>query len=315
MLRDFWDNPVAVDPNKLDRDLLRRGIAKKLIGITLEQLVNLLYSDVDAIVDFGRLCRGDHTCQKLSLLFNPHRLDTANKIGESVLAGFQLERYADNLARVLVMREGTVKDLLYMAIQTGISNFIYVADFPPHVARDIYLQFGAKRILDPCAGWGGRMIGAAAIGAYYHAFEPSTRTYNGLLKLGEYLKTFETGFDFQVENKPFEDAELTKVYDISLTSPPYYDTERYADESTQAGVRYSSFEEFTEKFYLPMVRRCVAHSLNGMVLNIGSRKYPMRAVVDQEFGDRCKLVAGRLTNSNGLGKSGEGEVFLHITGS
>ena len=316
MLVDFFNKPLTVDPNKLDRDLLRRGIAKKLIGITLEQLVNLLYSDVDAIVDFGRLCRGDKTCQKLSLLFNPHRLDTANKIGESILSGFQLERFADNLARMLVYRDdsGSASDRIYHAISTGISNFIYVSDFLPYVARDLYLQFGAKRILDPCAGWGGRMIGAAAIGAFYHGFEPSTRTHVGLLKLGAFLKSFENGFDFIVENQPFEDAVLTKTYDIALTSPPYYDTEQYApNESTQAAVRYATFEEFCAGFYLPMVRTAVSHSKNGMVLNIGSRKYPLRAVIEKEFGSSCKLMNSRLTNSNGLGKSGEGEVFLHIT--
>ena len=32
---------------------------------------------------------------------------------------------------------------------------------PPY-AKSLYEYFGAKSVLDPCAGWGDRLIGAAA---------------------------------------------------------------------------------------------------------------------------------------------------------
>jgi len=42
-------------------------------------------------------------------------------------------------------------------------------------------------VLDPCCGWGGRMMGTVASGANYIGFEPNTKTYNNLLKIVSFL--------------------------------------------------------------------------------------------------------------------------------
>ncbi len=80
------------------------------------------------------------------------------------------------------------------------------------------------------------MIGAASIGAYYEACEPCKKTYDGLLKLGSFLKNFDTGFDYKIHNIPFEDFNTNEKYDLSFTSPPYYDTEHYDNTETQSRI-------------------------------------------------------------------------------
>jgi len=315
---DLFGEPI-VGPIDLNREMLEGAIAKRLLNISAESLAAMFYSEIDAIVDFARLCRGDKACQKLSLLFNPHRLDTRtiNATGASIIEAFKDPSFAKGVARVLAWTENpkiSTRELMYQSLQKGINSIQYVNEFPPHVARDLYQSFSAQRILDPCAGWGGRMIGAASCGSFYHGFEPSTKSFAGLQQLGTFLKSFNTGFDFIVENLPFEDSVLTEQYDIAFTSPPYFDTEKYANEPTQAAIRYPSFEAFTNGFYLPMVRKAIKHSKNGLIINIGSRRYPMRKVLSDEFGENVRELQKFLAAGGGLrSEDKEGEVFLHIT--
>ena len=51
----------------------------------------------------------------------------------------------------------------------------------PGYANAIFEHFGAKAVLDPCAGWGGRLAGAAAARCVerYVAFDPNLRLRAG----------------------------------------------------------------------------------------------------------------------------------------
>jgi hypothetical protein len=48
------------------------------------------------------------------------------------------------------------------------------------VAKTIVRYFGAQRVQDPCAGWGGRLLGSIAAGATYVGCDPDPRTAAGL---------------------------------------------------------------------------------------------------------------------------------------
>ena len=58
------------------------------------------------------------------------------------------------------------------------------------------------------------MIAVASIGGYYEGYEPASRTYEGLCRLGDWLKGFGTGFDFKVFCTPFEDAKVKGAFDL-----------------------------------------------------------------------------------------------------
>jgi len=312
-MTDLFGNAV-IGAVPISRDLIADAVADQLRWIRSEQLASMLTSKIDAVVEFGRLCNGDKAGQKISLLFNPHRLDTATCKSVSLIEAMQSAAFCSGLARALAWKDGKVSDLLYQCLQLGINGVQYVNEFPPHVAREIYTAYGAQRILDPCAGWGGRMIGAASVGAFYHGFEPSTRTHHGLILLGEFLKSFKTGFDYRVDCQPFEDAYLSGgVYDLAFTSPPYYDTEHYSDESTQARRRYQDYGAFERGFLLPMIEKSIPVTRHGVVVNIGSRRYPMRDGIAARFPRAEVLTRFRLSGSHGLGKEHEdGEIFMAV---
>ena len=260
-----------------------------LQNLTLDELVSLFITRPEAIVEFYKLCHGVKAGENISLLFNPHRLSTTNaRSSGSVFSSLKNDRQLNGMARLLLYNlEHNVSNPFFATIQRGYSNIYYINEFPPIVARNLILKYtsgisGDKYILDPCSGWGGRMIGCASIpNTHYVGFEPSTQSYEGLLKLGEWLKCLQPTFTYEVYKLPYEESEkvldVNGVFDFALTSPPYYDTENYSDEETNSLNKFDTFEKWVDGFYMPLILLTTKRikSESSFILNIGDRVYPL----------------------------------------
>ena len=273
----------------MDRNTLFTVLKNNISNLSLDEFVAEFITKTQAIEEFYKLCNGISAGKTISLLFNPHRLSIdTEKDDLSVYESLQVDDKLSGLARLYLYNlEHGVNNAFYNTIQRGYQNIQYVNEFPPFIARTIYQTFCKTekiKILDPCAGWGGRMIGAASIpNTYYVACEPSTRTFNGLLKLRDWLKQMQPTFDGNIHCIPFEDFSIDEKFDIALTSPPYYDTEHYSDEETNSLNRYHSFDDWVVGFYEPLIVHTVNYLTdNGIfILNIGDRKYPLSEELDK----------------------------------
>ena len=266
------------------RETLLDNLKMSLKDLSLEEFATEFITRTQAIEEFYKLCNGVNTGKTISLLFNPHRLSTdTEKDDLSVYESLQVDDKLSGLARLYLYNlEHGVNNAFYSAIQRGYQNIQYVNEFPPFVARSIILRYTNTKtnvsVLDPCAGWGGRMIGCASIpNVHYVACEPSTKTYEGLCKLGEWLKSLQPSFDVNVNCLPYEDFSTDELFDIALTSPPYFNTEHYSEENTNSMNRYAEFDLWIDGFYEPLIVNTVARLKEGAVfiLNVGDRQYPL----------------------------------------
>lgn len=308
-MNDLFGNEI-LEMKPIERDKLEMIFKKYLLGIKEKELVSAMYSKFEAIIDYVKLCNGESVGEKISMLFNPHRYSTKTIKSKSIIEAFETENFISGLARATLFKEGKVLDLLYQVLQLGINGIQYVNEFPPIIARRYGIAFNAKKILDPCAGWGGRMIGAASIGSFYYGFEPATKTFQGLLELGEFLKSFENGFDYKIENIPFEDANLSDVYDLALTSPPYFDTEIYSNEITNSMNKFKDFESWKNGFYLPMIKKTLMNS-KAFILNVGNRRYELAKILMEEYPGAIEIDS-KLSGKSGMGKSREGAESFYL---
>ena len=271
----------------MQRQVLLESLKTNLKGLSLEEFAAEFITRTQAIEEFYKLCHDINAGKTISLLFNPHRLSTdTEKDDLSVYESLQYDDKLSGLARLYLYNlEHGVNNAFYNTIQRGYQNIQYVNEFPPFVARTIYNAYGQTstlKILDPCAGWGGRMIGAASIpNTVYVAYEPCTKTYEGLCKLGNWLKELQPTFDFTVYNLPYEDAVDVEFFDIALTSPPYYDTEHYSDEETNSLNRYHTFEDWVIGFYTPLILNTMSRLVDDgkFIINVGDRRYPLSDVL------------------------------------
>ena len=136
--------------------------------------------------------------------------------------------------------------------------------FKSVTAKYIYKKYGATKVLDPTAGWGGRMLGAWSLGIDYVGIDTNDEmkpAYDGMM---DFLmnKTNSFGNDlFTVDNKSKLNmiwasclaVDYSKIdYDFVLTSPPYINMELYKKMKP-----WENDKVFYEDFFIPLFNKCV----------------------------------------------------------
>jgi len=152
-----------------------------------------------------------------------------------------------------------------------------VSNFRPTAACAIYDQFaGDGMVLDMSAGYGGRMLGAIKSNRVkqYIGLDPCSLTFDGLNKM---RKDFDKDIKCHVFALGSEEFCLFESFDLCFTSPPYFDTEKYSNESTQSYVKFPKLECWYKHFLQKTIHNCFKSlKANGyLILNIkDSKKMP-----------------------------------------
>jgi hypothetical protein len=115
--------------------------------------------------------------------------------------------------------------------------------------------FGARRWLDPTAGWGDRLISAIGYGCEKYVGVDTNRSlfpsYNKI------IKTFGgSQFNrFSVINSRFQDVDIgQQKFDLVFTSPPFFIKERYQNMNSWKDVI-----EFFNDFLVPLINKSAKH--------------------------------------------------------
>lgn len=155
------------------------------------------------------------------------------------------ELYAGLWKRMLQLnRTGTIPNRLFEAERFNQA----VVFFKTSVAKYVYQTFGATKVLDVCAGWGGRMLGAWGLNISYVGYDTNTDLKAGYDKLLTRLD--DPKLEMRYENSLT--AEFPE-YDFVLTSPPYYTKELYPHMNT-----WKDEKEFYDAFLVPLITKCIA---------------------------------------------------------
>jgi hypothetical protein len=310
-----------------DEQIIKQALDDFTPFKSLEQFVSSIIDKPTAMYQFNRLCQGYNDGYNISLLFNPHRLATGTKKNEQSIyqALNKNGTYKKQLFRFMikVQNKFVTKHNYFKFVGLGCGGVQYVNEFQPYLARDIYRTYckDGYTILDPCAGWGGRTIGLASCmfkNIKYLATDPSKKTYNGLLQLKDFLGL---GKNFKYKNVPFEDLNIKEnSIDFCFTSPPYYDTEHYSDDSEQSYKRYSSYAEWKQLFLYVMLDKIYKSLKVGGVclLNVGNVLYPIENDIKEwciEHNIEFRNVNDFRIGGNGIGKrtGNGGEPFIEFT--
>lgn len=135
--------------------------------------------------------------------------------------------------------------------------------FMPSYAKALYEYFGLPKIvLDPCSGWGDRMLGAEVAGIEkYIGFDPNVALrpgYADIMKLCGHqpteLASEYIGFSnsYKIYSTPFElgaTALEDNSVDFIFTSPPFFDYEIYTDTNPK-------YRDWIKGFYVPLFKQC-----------------------------------------------------------
>jgi hypothetical protein len=151
--------------------------------------------------------------------------------------------------------------------------------FKPSVAKALYEKHNAINVLDTSCGWGDRLAGFYATPStkLYVGCDPNPDVFNvykeqcvayerilgcepTLIEKDEYFECVGKK-TVKIWNLPSEDVEwslYTDTFDFYFTSPPYFETEKYASDTEmvdkQSWSRYNSFESWKTEFFFSVTK-------------------------------------------------------------
>ena len=132
-----------------------------------------------------------------------------------------------------------------------------VTMYRPTQMKNVCDWFEPKVVLDPCAGWGGRMLGACSRkGTKYYSFEPNTKTFGNLMRIKEFLKLESA----QIWNCGAEDMldYVKEPVDLILTSPPYFNVEVYTKEETQSISKHDTYAAWRDLWLKDVISKAIS---------------------------------------------------------
>ena len=145
-------------------------------------------------------------------------------------------------------------------------------NFRPATAKALYELYGKEnsKVLDTSSGFGGRLLGffTAKNTAEYVGIDPNTAdSCNKFIefmqmRFGINKKAYVNKIgseDFTIESYP----QYENYFDISFTSPPYFNIERYSDDITQSHVKFNTYDLWLDGFY----RNTIYNSCNSLKLD------------------------------------------------
>lgn len=158
-----------------------------------------------------------------------------------------------------------------------------VSNFRPTAAGAIYEHYAGDGVVwDMSAGFGGRLIGALTSNRVkkYIGTDPSTKTFVGLMKIKKDYSRF-----FKDRRKEIELLMIgsenyipdENTLDLCFTSPPYFDVEKYSNESTQSYLKFPTRNEWFNGFLDRTIVNCMHGLKDGgyIIFNIAKvSSYP-----------------------------------------
>ena len=179
-------------------------------------------------------------------------------------------------------REGALgtSDIDDSAFRSAFRIGTYTAtQFKPSVAKALYEKHKARNILDTSCGWGDRLAGFYAtygtelyVGCdpnpeVYETYKDQCLEYENMLGYdAAVLQEYDDHFvcigsrKVIIYNLPSEDVDWKKyqnTFDFYFTSPPYFETERYASNNSdkQSWSRYPTFDSWKNDFFFKVNRK------------------------------------------------------------
>ena len=176
---------------------------------------------------------------------------------------------------------------LLQILRCGMGTQVAV-NYNPLTARILYEHFlndqGEHIIFDPCAGWGGRLLGALSSNRQIHYVGTDVNMNNeGCYEnLGSfYRKECDSSNSYEIYYEPVEDIHRNPSFQkykgkisMVLSSPPYFGREIYSLDKEQSCLRYPNYRDWTKGFLKPLIKNSYDYMKVGGIfcLNVADTK-------------------------------------------
>lgn len=173
---------------------------------------------------------------RLATSFHPHFYECRRKGKISPIEFFGNDAHLTRGIIKAVSLHGVLTETNLRSICRNEDSVTHINNFPPRVMKAIIKELFPDKngltVIDPFAGFSGRIIGCAAAGnvATYSGIDMSQSTIEGLLKTKEFLHRSGCGMNCNIIHGNFiEKFTYIDDADLIIASPPFFDLEEYKD--------------------------------------------------------------------------------------
>jgi len=159
-----------------------------------------------------------------------------------------------------------------------------IVPFKASTAKYVYKKFGAKKVLDPTAGWGGRLLGATSLGIEYVGIDTNLNLKEGYENMISDLNLKGCEMIW----KSCLDVDFKEINpDLVLTSPPYGDMEIYEYMNP-----WGSMKKFYKEFMIPLMEKLFEECKCPICINMSPKMYEdlTKPELDDETGYEGGLI-------------------------
>lgn len=225
------------------------------------------HTEAEMLADWGKLSSKPagwivscHSRQGMLLLehFQPHIWETEGPTGESIAKlwndeGLRAKAHERTAKHYKTIYKSEIRRNLAFFSKAPLPTM-----YRPLLAKGLVFNTGAKKVLDPCVGWGGRMLGTLCVdGTTFTGCEPSTRTFAGLQAMAALCGVADRAFLHCAGAEDVLPTLPSEEYDMVLTSPPYFTLEVYCHEDTQSVKKFATWDAWVTGWLDPVIRECL----------------------------------------------------------
>ena len=199
--------------------------------------------------------------------FFPNIWDVTKKTAPmSVRQGFFYDDKLKKAIKKTLRYSDSILDLIKWLRMAGLG---YCVNFRPAVAKTLYETHAPKnaKVYDYANGYGARCLGAfmASNVREYVSVDVNTETVNNTHKLQKCLlssvfgnnekemTTYLCGSEEFLQKYP----QYKGYFDLSFSSPQYFNTEIYSQEETQSCHKYPQYKLWLRDFYRPTIHNAI----------------------------------------------------------
>ena len=164
-------------------------------------------------------------------------------------------------------RTGTMANRLFECIRVSRCN---IAFFKPTIAKWMYKTAKATHVLDPTAGWGGRLLGAWSLGISYTGIDTNLNLREPYESMTKMLTGIKPGNLKMIYDDCLK-VDFSEIdYDCVLTSPPYVNLELY-----RGMTPWINDDDFYRNFLIPLINKCRKYIRRegAVLINISPKMY------------------------------------------
>lgn len=229
--------------------------------------------------------------------FHPHRYGVVCNEHRTALYVFGRDHLLKKAIAKCIRLSGGVNDAKMRSMLSIFEGVQVASNFPPGTAKAIYEKYvpDGGAVWDMSCGFGGRLLAALASNniATYYGTEPSTKTFAGLQGMVKSITDwwqFPPLCDVELLCQGSEDEIPDWSVDLCFTSPPYWDTEKYAREDSQSFLRYSNRTDWINQFIGGTIRNCKKILKPDGLIAVNIANVNTFRNLEDKFVEKCKQM-------------------------